>query len=309
MVATMQDGDTNARWQVKDVLAFVADKGLAKNGNLAAKPLSGGYWNDVFRVRGKCVDWVVKRFTEVVTGTLFPNLPHAEAAALEVLGGAGVAPTPVAFFPLGESGAVLVYDFHAGAPWSANVRPVAEAMRRQHRVPATGFRAVPVDPAGIIDEGETILERARPDAQLARLRALRPQSKPTPEPLGRRSLIHTDAGAQNIIVGPGGLRIIDWQCPAAGDPAEDAYSFVSDAFQILNQHPVLTDRERNEFLEAYGDEAMAARLEWLEPAFIYRMTAYCILRLQTLAGRDEVARRRYAHAVTAELARLEKLTR
>ena len=144
---------------------------------------------------------------------------------------------------------------------------------------------------------------------MARLRALRPKGTPAPAPLPRRALIHTDAGAQNIIVGPQGLRIIDWQCPAAGDAAEDAYSFVSDAFQILNQHSPLNVRERIEFLERYGDEAMAARLSWLEPALCYRMTAYCILRMQTLAGRDEAARQRYGDATAAELARLEALTR
>ncbi len=52
---------------------------------------------------------------------------------------------------------------------------------------------------------------------------------------------------------------------------------------------------------------MAARLAWLEPAFIYRMTAYCILRMQTLAGEDKAALQRYDDATAAELARLEVL--
>ena len=56
-------------------------------------------------------------------------------------------------------------------------------------------------------------------------------------------------------------------------------------------------------------EPMAARLSWLEPAFIYRMTAYCILRMQTLEHVDEAARQRYADATAAELARLEALAR
>jgi len=305
----MRQGKTSGRWRADDVVAFLGEAGLGEGKGLSAKPLSGGYWNDVFRVRGDGIDWVVKRFSEVITGTLFPNLPEAEAAALERLDGLEVAPAPVAFFPDEGAGAVLVYGFHAGHPWAEDVRPVAGAMRRQHGVSADGFRQVPVEPAGIVAEGDAILARAHSDQHAARLARLKPAPAPAPVPLPRRSLIHTDAGAQNIIIGPQGLRIIDWQCPAAGDPAEDAYSFVSDAFQILNQHPALSVGERVEFLDAYGDEAMAARLSWLEPAFIYRMTAYCILRMQTLAGEDEAARQRYADATAAELARLEELTR
>jgi len=304
----MQRADSSIRWQAEDVLAFLRQSGVAKGDTLSAKALSGGYWNDVFRVRGDGIDWVVKRFSEVITGTLFPNLPEAEAAALERLDGLEVAPAPVAFFPDEGAGAVLVYGFHAGRPWAEDMRPVAEAMRRQHRVAADGFREVPVEPEGIVAQGDAILARAHSDEHAARLQRFRPKPGPAPAALPRRSLIHTDAGAQNIIVGPEGLRIIDWQCPAAGDAAEDAYSFVSDAFQILNQHSPLSDGERIAFLECYGDEAMAARLAWLEPAFLYRMTAYCILRQQTLQGVDEAARQRYADATAAELARLEALT-
>lgn len=298
-----------SRWTPADVIAFLEGGGLAECGGLKVKALSGGYWNDVFRVEGAGVDWVVKRFSEVITGTLFPNLPAAEAKALERLDGLEVAPAPVAFAADSGSGAVLVYGFHAGRAWVEDVRPVADAMRRQHTVSPEGFRAVPVEPDGIIAQGEAILAHARSDEHVARLRALRPKGATAPAPLPRRALIHTDAGAQNIIVGAEGLRIIDWQCPAAGDPAEDAYSFVSDAFQILNQHSPLSIQERVTFLDAYGDRAMAARLTWLEPALCFRMTAYCILRMQTLAGQDEAARQRYANATAAELARLEAITR
>jgi len=301
----MQQGKTKTRWDADDVVAFLDRAGLGAGEPLTAKALPGGYCNDVFRVRGDGIDWVVKRFCEVITGTLFPNLPEAEAAALERLDGLDVAPSPIAFFPDTGAGAVLVYGFHAGRAWAEDVQPVADAMRRQHQVAADGFREVPVTPEGIVAEGEAILAHARADAEVARLRRLKPTMTPAPAVLTCRALIHADAGAQNIIVGPQGLRIIDWQCPAAGDPAEDACSFVSGAFQILNQHRPLSDGERIEFLESYGDEAMAARLAWLEPAFIYRMTAYCILRMQTLAAEDETARQRYADATAAELARLE----
>ena len=37
--------------------------------------------------------------------------------------------------------------------------------------------------------------------------------------------------------------MIDWQCPAAGDPCEDIYSFLSPAFQILSGRAAIEDLE------------------------------------------------------------------
>lgn len=61
---------------------------------MTTTPLAGGYWNEVLRLTGDGVDWVVKVFAEQDGWRLFPILPDDEARALAVLRGARVAPTP-----------------------------------------------------------------------------------------------------------------------------------------------------------------------------------------------------------------------
>ena len=123
----------------------------------------------------------------------------------------------------------------------------------------------------------------------------------------RRALIHTDAGTGNVIVGPDGPRLIDWQCPALGDPAEDLFAFLSPAFQVLYGHEPLTAAERAECLEAYGDREVLARLTALEPALAWRFAAYCAMRRVDLARADPDGSARYARALALSLDQLEAL--
>jgi aminoglycoside phosphotransferase (APT) family kinase protein len=196
---------------------------------------------------------------------------------------------------------VLVYRFHAGAPWSGDVAAVARLQRRQHAVAADGFRAVPRDPAGILAQADALLEAA-PAGDADRLRARRPPALRL-EP-GPTALLHTDAGPANLVDGPDGLRLIDWQCPALGDPAEDLFSFASPAFQLLSSRPPLDAAARARHLEAYGDEATAVRLKALWPALTYRMASYCVTRRHELRTSDPAASERYAAALAASLEEL-----
>ena len=115
------------------------------------------------------------------------------------------------------------------------------------------------------------------------------------------SLIHTDIGAGNLIGTGSGLRLIDWQCPAEGDLAEDVYSFLSPAFQILNGRMPSVEEEMEVFFEALGMPAIRERHAQLRPYFAYRMAAYCCLRYQG-AGADRALHDRYHAATLAELA-------
>lgn len=270
-----------------------------------AAPLAGGYWNEVLRLTGDGVDWVVKVFADQDGWRLFPILPDDEARALALLRGARVAPDPVAYLPrTPERPAVLVYAWVAGGPWQTGTAAVAELMRRQHAVAADGFRSVPTASDGILAEGERLLAGADP-VDAAALRALAP-TRPV-QAAARRALIHTDAGTGNVIVGPDGPRLIDWQCPALGDPAEDLFAFLSPAFQVLYGHEPLTAAERAECLEAYGDREVLARLAALEPALAWRFAAYCAMRRVDLAHADPDGSARYARALALSLDQLEAL--
>ncbi len=266
-------------------------------------PLKGGYWNDVVHVQGDGIDWVAKIFAEHPGWHLFPLLPDEEARALLLLRGRGIAPEFVEYHPrVGEQPAILVYEWVAGNEWTTGTAQVAELFRRQHAVPAEGFREVPTGSVGIVEQGERLLEQAD-SHDAARLRRERPAARVQPSP--RRSLLHTDAGTGNFIVGPRGIRLIDWQCPALGDAAEDLFTFLSPAFQVLYGHEPLTAAERGEFLDAYDDTQMLARLTALEPALTYRFGAYCAMRRIALEQSDPAGSARYARALALSIADLE----
>jgi thiamine kinase len=287
-----------------DILALLTRRGvLARTDEPVPTPLPGGYWNTVVRLRDARRDWVVKVYADGDPEALFPILPDDEARALEVLSGHRVAPEPVAYLPAAEGEpAVLVYRFLEGESWRTDVRPVAALMRRQHAVRAEGFRPVPTDAAGILTQGDRLLVAATAEDAEA-LGTRRPPE--TVGPATRLALLHTDAGAGNVIVGADGARLIDWQCPAVGDPAEDLFCFLSPAFQVLYGNEPLSAAERAAFLEAYDDREVGDRLDALGPALTYRMGAYCAARRHALGGVDPDAAARYARALALGLADLD----
>jgi aminoglycoside phosphotransferase (APT) family kinase protein len=286
---------------VFDPLTFLAARGLADARGLSVEPLSGGYQNQVFRVRGSALDWVVKRFGPSAPLTLFPNLPEAEALALERLAVHGAAPRPVAFVADGREAPVLVYEFYAGRPWNGDVGPVARLLHAIAGADPAGFRFVSMVPRDILEQGESFVAACPPGARQA-LRAARP--RPIPMTPGPRRLIHTDFGPGNLIAGAHGLKAIDWQCPAAGDAAEDLAAFLSPAFQILYGRAPLAASEEAELVDVYGDAATVARLRLLRPFFDWRMAAYCALRQHRLATTHPDAAARYRRAAAALLERL-----
>ena len=222
-----------------NILDFLYRRGLlSSTADITVTCLTGGFWNDNFRVTGAGVDWVVKYYRKEQRESLFPNLPDSEARALEILRSAGVAPEPVAFSPADDATPVLVYKYWPGDPWRQDVVPVARLLHRLHRVPVDrldGFRALPVDPEDILEQGDHLLAPVPQNELAVRLRSVRPAPVDGPAP-ECPSLVHTDVGAGNLIAGPGGIRLIDWQCPGIGDPAEDLWTFLSPAFQILFDH-------------------------------------------------------------------------
>ena len=290
------------------VLGALRQRGLLTGrADPAVTPLTGGLWNDTFRVRGAGFDWVVKHYHAGGGASLFPILPDAEAESLRALSGLEIAPEPVDFFRTGRDAPVLVYAYWPGTPWREDVVPVADLLRRLHAIPTEdlrGFRDLPSDPGAILAQGDDLLREAGDDDLTARLRSLRPMPADGPI-LERRSLVHTDVGAGNLIAGPEGIRLIDWQCPGVGDPAEDVWAFLSPGFQVLFDHAPLNQPECEAFVKAYDREGTPARLRYLSPYFAYRLTAYCCLRSHDLAGRDSALGDRYRKAATVQIAEME----
>ena len=283
-------------------IQFLLEHGLTELQPLSVEILAGGYLNQVYRVRGAEADWVVKRFSMSSEVGLFPNLPAAEAQALERLAPTGAAPPPIAFIEDDPGAPVLVYHFYAGHSWRQDVGQVARLLHCIADVDPSGFRDVPMVPRHILEQGDMFADRC--DAGMRqRLRAARPA--PVDMAPGPRRLIHTDFGPGNLIVGAEGLKAIDWQCPAAGDQAEDLAAFLSPAFQILYGRTPLTIEEEEGFLSVYDDDATVARLRILRPFFDWRMAAYCALRRGHHAATRPDFAARYVKATEALLARLE----
>ena len=252
--------------------------------------LDGGYLNEVLLVESPSRKLVLKFFTDPVEGTLFPNHPEAEAEAARRLAPLDVAPALVGFWP--EEHAIAC-DFVEGGMWDGEVAAVAKLLLRKEAADPDGFRKVVMTPAEILAEG---------DALFARLPGWSLPARPEPiavNPPPRLSLIHTDMGPSNLIGHGADLRLIDWQCPAAGDLCEDIYSFLSPAFQILSGRAPLSGEDRATFFDALQRPDTEARYKRLEPFYAWRMAGYCAMRAGTHI--DAAVRTRYRRALAAEL--------
>ena len=117
---------------------------------------------------------------------------------------------------------------------------------------------------------------------------------------GAQVFLHGDVVADNIIDTPQGLCLIDWQCPAAGDAAEDLAIFLSPAMQYIYGKRSLSEADEMAFLDAYGDANVTRRYRRLALSFCWRMAAYCLWKKQR--GDTD-----YAVGFQREVARLEAL--
>ena len=277
-----------------EITAFLKRAGLG-DGPFSIERLKGGYTNDVFRVKTNKQDIILKQFKEPMPGSLFPNLPKDEAAALERLVGLEVAPVLIGFWP---NERILLYEFVEGEEWDGDITAVVALLKRKEAADPTGFRKVPTKPADILRQGDQLFQRCQ-NSKLP--------TRPHPveiEPLNKLSLIHTDIGANNLIGSGSALRLIDWQCPAAGDLCEDIYSHLSPAFQILSRRNPLSVAEKGAFFKALKMPAVEARYNRLERFFAWRMLGYCYLRAETYP--DPIIQARYRHAAKAELGHWRK---
>lgn len=253
--------------------AFAAD--LPENAVWTA--LAGGRTNRVWRVQADAGDLVCKLYRGRDSNPLFGNDPQAEFACLSALKGQGIAPEPVRMLRR-DAGTVLIYRYLSGTVWRQGVEPVAQLLRRVHGVaPPDGLRTAPVGGAAVLAQADRILESLSGDAA-RRLRGWRPLV----DAQGPSALcfLHGDVVPANLLQTPDGLRLIDWQCPALGDPVDDLACFLSPAMQVVyGSGPLAADQARA-FLAAYGDADATARYRALRRAYSYRMAAYCLWRVR-----------------------------
>ena len=252
----------------------------------SAQPLAlkGGRSNHVWRLPGD-PGRVLKLFGASTANPMFTNEALREIASLSSLAGTGLVPRLVETGQF-EDRDWVIYDHVAGQNWSRDAGHVAQLLGRLHDQPVPlGLSAGPDGSADWEGRGRKILELCA--AETARdLLDLKPRGQV--EPLGRAFFVHGDPVPGNLIEHDGTLTLIDWQCPVAGDPAEDLAIFTSPAMQLLYRGAPLSSAELSDFLSSYPDPAMVARFEQLRPWVHWCMAAYCLWRVER--GQEEYRR-------------------
>ncbi len=240
-------------------------------------PLAGGRSNLIWRVGEKDRVLVAKLFRTDKTNPLFPNDPSAEALVLDWLDGTQIAPRIRARANT-ALGICILYDLAEGRAWSADSAPVARLLSQLHKFsPPHPLRSTPDGSAALAADAERIIDLCAPGDMRDVLLGARPETDPV-APQNAQCLLHGDPVPGNIIVTDKGPVLIDWQCPATGDPTEDIALFLSPAMQILYRGSALDNDERDAFLTAYGNPAVTRRYRLLAPWYHWRMAAYCLWR-------------------------------
>jgi thiamine kinase len=288
----------------QDLVRELVQSGIiAKNARWFSLP--GGRTNRVWYLSQKGRPSVVKLYATAADTPLFRNDPDAEMRALRVLGKKGLSPAPIHAERL-TCGTVLVYTHQPGVPWRRGVARVAHVMKKLHNLPIPPTLAqLPPAP-----DGSAPLIRQTLDilAQVGSQRAdplLAAQPRWEVVPSNRIRLLHGDPIPDNLICSADDDEslpmLIDWQCPALGDPALDLGLFLSPAMQQVYRGYPLSDAERDGFLSAYDDASVIARLTALQPFLHWRMAAYCLWKI-TRDPPDQA----YAAGLSLELAALQR---
>jgi len=248
------------------------------------EPLTGGRTNHVWRIISSESDQVLKLYRLGAKNPLFPNEPESEISCLTALSGLGLAPRFIES-GINSDGRWLLYEHVAGPVWSREVAQVAQLLARVHHIQAPLCSRLGANGStDIFNQTCAILDLCQ-SKRRDRILTLTPtQYVP---PTARLRLIHADPVPGNIVLNSHRAMLIDWQCPAFGDPAEDLAVFLSPAMQMLYRGFVLTKSEKQTFLAAYPDRAVVDRYQDLESWFHWRMAAYCLW--QTEQGNKDYA--------------------
>ena len=254
-----------------DLVALLARRHkIPAPGNWAALP--GGQTNRCWRVAAGSETWVVKLFDGDAGNPLFPNSARDEAQMLRLLSPRGLAPRLIDEVGT-PRGPCLIYVHADGVPWHENPAVVGKALSRLHRQDApAGLRQLKGGSDRLITQTEDIIARL-PERERERFRSLQPEGSVTAA--GSVALLHGDPVPGNVIVAGQRITLIDWQCPAIGDPVEDLAIFLSPAMQRIYRGRPLSEAEKSAFIGAYGGHGIQDRIGSLAAWYHWRMAAYC----------------------------------
>lgn len=233
-------------------------------------PLTGGRTNRLWRV----TDRVVKLYDPASATPLFPNDPDAEARALNHLAPLGLAPSPITRLS-GPFGEALIYRYQQGETGQISPAALAALLHRIHTTPPPpGLRQTGSGSAALLRSVADILDLI--DAPSEALKAAQNDLFRLSEvAAGPLHLIHSDPVATNVITaGEGqGLILIDWQCPALGDPCDDLAVVLSPSMQRA-YGATMTHGDCEAFLAAYPQSDTVDRYRRLAPFYALRFAAY-----------------------------------
>ncbi|MGI3169849.1 phosphotransferase [Pseudooceanicola sp. C21-150M6] len=236
--------------------------------------LPGGLTNRLWLCETESGPFVVKLYSRPAN-PMFDNNAEAEFRVLNMLKGHGVAPDPIAMTQ-SDAGAIVVYHYLPGQHWHTGTSAAADLLRTLHDISAPqGLSLSSGGSQRILAQTAAIAEAVGlpipdPVRHLTDLALALPPVPATDDP----RLIHGDPVVTNILSTRHGLRLIDWQCPAAGDPCEDIALFLSPAMQLRGRGQVPTDGEIRCFLSRYAQPDLIGRFIQLRPFYHLRHAVY-----------------------------------
>ena len=235
---------------------------------------NGGRTNKVWRLVGK-KDFICKLYSETKTNPLFKNIPEEEYRCLRWLDGSDIAPKPYKYLntPFGK---VLLYNYIVGQTWSHDVDAVSELLFRirKHKYPK-GLRILSNLPSDIKQIGLEITNKLNNYHKSKLINVCPDVSIPDIKPV----LLHTDVVPGNLILGDKGLRLIDWQCPAIGDPIVDIMMFLSPGMHKIYGSGKLSMKDHQTFLMNLTPK-LRSRYNMLGPLYHWRLAAYCFWKAE-----------------------------
>ncbi|MDB2332760.1 phosphotransferase [Amylibacter sp.] len=220
-------------------------------------------------------DFICKLYLETKTNPLFNNTPKMEFVCLLWLDGSDIAPKPYKYLktPFGE---VLLYNYIKGHTWTYNVDTVSELLTRirKHKYPK-GLRILSNLPLDIKQTGLAIINKLNDYHKNKLIRICPDVSFSNIEPV----LLHTDVVPGNLILGDEGLRLIDWQCPAIGDPIVDIMMFLSPGMHEIYGSGKLSMKDHETFLMNFSSQ-LRDRYHIIGPLYHWRLAAYCFWKAE-----------------------------